>query len=93
LNAPFAMNVQVRLARRLVDVIMALHVYDWVVHYYLYRCVRELSLCVWDGARSWSCVRGRASARWALREVSEVISGVFGRVSAVVCGTFIWRDK
>jgi len=39
------MNVQVRLARRLVDVIMALHVYDWVVHYYLVQ-VCELSLCV-----------------------------------------------
>lgn len=56
----------------------------------MYRCV---CVCVCDGARGWSCIRRRASARWALREVSEVISGVFGRVSAVGCSTFCMNSQ
>lgn len=58
-------------------------------------CLWERGECVPDGARSWSCscARGRASARRTLREMSEVISGVFGRVSAIGCSTFTRRAK
>lgn len=49
--------------------------------------------CAPDGARSWSCARGPASTRWTVREMSEVISGVFGRVSALGCNIFTLSAK
>lgn len=80
-----------RRIRHYVDVMA--HVYDWLAHYFVQVFVWERSECVPDGARSWSCARGRASARWTVREMSEIISGVFGRVSAIGCSTFTRSAK